>query len=55
MTHFDMNSSQLSKVYFISSQLSEDNFDSELSKDFIKLSKLFMTFDKELKKVKQEK
>jgi hypothetical protein len=55
MTHFDMNSSQLSIVYFISSQLSEDNFDNELSKDFIKLSKLFMTFDKELKKVKQEK
>jgi hypothetical protein len=36
-----------------SSQLFEDDFDDELYKDFMKLSKLFKISDKELKEVKQ--
>jgi hypothetical protein len=35
MIPFDMNSSQFYEVDFISSQLSEDDFDNDLSKDFI--------------------
>jgi hypothetical protein len=37
------------------SQLSEENFDIELSKVFDKLSKTSINSNKELKKVKQEK
>jgi hypothetical protein len=38
-----------------SSKLSEDNSNSELLEDFLKLSKISKNFNKELKKVKQEK
>jgi len=38
-----------------SSQLSEENYDNELFVDFLKLSKNSKNFNKELKKVKQEK
>jgi hypothetical protein len=38
-----------------SSQLSENNFDNELFKDFLKLSTNSKISNKELKKVKQEK
>jgi hypothetical protein len=38
-----------------SSQLSEENYDNELFKDFLKLSNNSKNFNKELKKVKQEK
>jgi hypothetical protein len=38
-----------------SSQLSEENSDNELFEDFIKLSENSKNFNKELKKVKQEK
>jgi hypothetical protein len=54
-TPFDMNSSHLYEADFIYSQLSEDDFGKELSKDFIKLSEFFMTSDKEHKKVMLEK
>jgi hypothetical protein len=50
-----MNSSHLYEADFIYSQLSEDDFGKELSKDFIKLSEFFMTSDKEHKKVMLEK
>jgi predicted nucleic acid-binding Zn-ribbon protein len=35
--------------------LSEENYDNELLKIFLKLSKISKNFNKELKKVKQEK
>jgi predicted nucleic acid-binding Zn-ribbon protein len=38
-----------------SSMLSEENYDNELLKIFLKLSKISKNFNKELKKVKQEK
>jgi hypothetical protein len=38
-----------------SSKLSEENSDNELLEDFLKLSKNSKNFNKELKKVKQEK
>jgi hypothetical protein len=38
-----------------SSMLSEENSDNELLEDFLKLSKISKNFNKELKKVKQEK
>jgi peptidoglycan hydrolase CwlO-like protein len=38
-----------------SSILSEENFDTELLENFLKLSKNSKNFNKELKKVKQEK
>jgi hypothetical protein len=38
-----------------SSQLFEENFDNELFKNFLKLSKNSKNSNKELKKVKQEK
>jgi hypothetical protein len=38
-----------------SSQLSEENSDNELFEDFFKISKNTKNFNKEIKKVKQEK
>jgi len=38
-----------------SSKLSEENYDNNLLKDFLKLSKFFKISNKDLKKVKQEK